>query len=301
MAFSTLSIDWEDFGQLFGKYHFKDIFEPVGGAIERQNKIMLDLLDQSENKATFFILGMLAKYKPQLVKDIASRGHEIAIHGQNHEAMFTLTPDNARKDLEESIKIVTDITGQQIYGYRAPFFSINQTNLYLLETLSELGLTYDSSIFPIKMPRYGISGFNEKDTLYTLPNGKEIVELPLTTSNYFRKKWPVSGGGYIRLMPRVLVKRIFSDFEKLNKDNMIYMHPYEFDTKPIDVSANYPKDAQYSSLKVFVLNLRWNVFRTSVKGKIENLLNKHHFKTCIEKANYVKENRNGTILLGCQK
>lgn len=301
MSFSTLSIDWEDFGQLYGKYHYRDITPPVGAAIERQNQIMLDLLDETGNKATFFILGMLAKYKPELVKAIAARGHEIGIHGQNHEAMFNLTPDAAKKDLQESVKIVSDITGQKIHGYRAPFFSVNESNLYVLEILSDLGLTYDSSIFPIKMPRYGIKDFNEKDALYQLPNGKEIVELPLTISTYFGKKWPVSGGGYIRLMPKFLVTKVFKDFEKQNKDSMIYMHPYEFDSERIDVSSNYPADVNFSGLKVFMLNLRWNLFRGSVTGKIRKLLLNHQFKTCLEKANYVKSNRNSPILLGRQK
>src|SRR5687767_13225914 len=213
MSNCTLSIDWEDFGQLFGKYHFNKITEPVHGAIERQTHIMLDMLDESDNKATFFILGMLAKYRQGLVKLIAERGHEIALHGQNHTAMYSLTPDEARQDIKESLETVSGITGTKIFGYRAPFFSVKESNLYLLEILSELGLEYDSSIFPKKMPRYGIRGFSDHDALYDLPNGKQIVELPLTVANYFNTKWAVSGGGYIRLMPKMLVNKIFRDLE----------------------------------------------------------------------------------------
>ncbi|MBL0145284.1 MAG: polysaccharide deacetylase family protein [Chitinophagaceae bacterium] len=301
MAFSTLSIDWEDFGQLYGKYHYKDITEPVNGAIERQTDIILDLLDETGHKATFFVLGILAKYRPGLVKKIAAKGHEIALHGQNHEAMFSLSPQAAQKDLEDSLKIVSDITGDKIYGYRAPFFSVNETNLYVLEILAELGLTYDSSIFPIKMSRYGIEGFNQNDALYQLQNGMEIVELPLTISQYVKKKWPVSGGGYIRLMPKFLVNKVFADFKTNGKDSMIYMHPYEFDTNWINVSDNYPNDVTYSKIKVFALNLRWNLFRNSVREKIKSLLQQHQFKTCLEKANYVKSNGNSTKLLGCPK
>lgn len=95
----TLSIDWEDFGQLFGKYRHKVISEPVNGAIERQTDVILDLLDETGNKATFFILGMLARHRPQLVKKIASRGHEVGVHGQNHESMYSLSRASARKDL----------------------------------------------------------------------------------------------------------------------------------------------------------------------------------------------------------
>jgi hypothetical protein len=77
------------------------------------------------------------------------------------------------------------------------------------------------------------------------------------------------------------------------------MHPYEFDSKWINVSANYPDGANFSNIKVFALNLRWNLFRNSIKGKIKTLLNKQQFITCIEKANYVKSNGNSTNLLGC--
>jgi peptidoglycan/xylan/chitin deacetylase (PgdA/CDA1 family) len=97
MSYCTLSIDWEDFGQLLGMYHYNQVTAPVNSAIERQTSIMLDMLDETNSKATFFILGMLAKYRPGLVKEIAARGHEIAIHGQNHKAMFSLTKEEAKK------------------------------------------------------------------------------------------------------------------------------------------------------------------------------------------------------------
>lgn len=301
MSYSTLSIDWEDFGQLLGMYHYDKVTEPVSGAIERQTSIMLDIMDETNCKATFFILGVTAKYRPGLVKKIAEKGHEIAIHGQNHIAMFKLSPDEAREDIKESINIVSDITGKKIHGYRAPFFSIKESNLWLLDILADLEIEYDSSIFPKKMPRYGIEGFSEKDALYKLPNGKQIVELPLTVASYFNRTWPVSGGGYIRLMPKMLVNKVFTDFKKQEKDSMVYMHPYEFDTEFLNVTSNYPPGANYSKLKVLTLNLRWNLFRNSIRGKIKELLNQHQFITCLQKANYVKENGNSTELLGRKK
>jgi polysaccharide deacetylase family protein (PEP-CTERM system associated) len=294
----TLSIDWEDFGQLFGKYHHKVISEPVNGAIERQTDVILDMLEETGNKATFFILGMLARYRPQLVKKIVLRGHEVGIHGQNHEVMYSLSPAAVRRELEDAYKTVTDITGSRVYGFRAPFFSINKMNLYVLEALADLGLIYDSSIFPVKLPRYGIDKFSEKDALYKLANGKEIVELPLTVYACCGKKWPVSGGGYIRLMPSPLVNKIFNDFHNKNINTTVYMHPYEFDPEPINVSANYPRDVSVSNLKVHVQNFRWNLFRGSVSFKIKRLLTQFKFNTCLERAIYVKDNSDSPRLLG---
>ena len=293
----TLSIDWEDFGQLFGKYHYNIISDPANGAIERQTDIILDLLDSTGNKATFFILGVLAQYRPKLVKKIATRGHEISIHGQTHANISSFSPEEARRDIEEAYKRIADIIGTRIYGYRAPFFSIDKSNLFILEFLTNLGLMYDSSIFPVKLPRYGIDNFSEKDMLYKLPNGKEIVELPLTIYKYLGKKWPVSGGGYIRLMPNLLIKKIFNSLHNKNISSMIYMHPYEFDSEPLDVSANYPSEVPVSKLKVQLLNLRWNIFRGSVKPKIRQLLTQYKFNTCLERAIYVKNNTNSPSIL----
>ena len=301
MNFLTLSIDWEDFGQLYGKYHHNVIPAPRDGAIERQTAIILDMLDETDNKATFFILGMLASYKSDLVKKIAARGHEIALHGQSHDAMFTLNPATARRDLEDSNNLITDIIGKKVYGYRAPFFSIKKTNLYLMEILTELGILYDSSIFPVQLPRYGIADFDENDAVYMLPNGTEIVELPLTVSKYFGKKLPVSGGGYLRLMPRWLTKKVFRDLAEKNTNGMIYMHPYEFDCLPLDVSVNYPDTVPRHAIMNFANNLRWNLFRRSVPGKIKYLLEKYKFITCIERVIDVKSKGVSPKLLGCQE
>lgn len=290
MAKATMSIDWEDLGQMYGKYHYGKITEPVRGTIERQTKIILDLLDETDTKATFFILGALAKYRPELVKQIAGRGHEIGLHSQNHDVMFTLTHTQAKEDITTSHKIVTDIIGAPVYGYRAPFFSVKRENLYLLEILADLGLLYDSSIFPMALPRYGIKGFPQKDALYTLPSGKEIVELPMTTALLINKPVPVSGGGYMRLMPAPLIKKVFRNLQAREKDSMIYMHPYEFDSRPIDISSNYPQGEGYSKIKVAALNFRWNIFRPSIVGKLRSLLKQHYFITAREKAEYIKNN-----------
>lgn len=296
MASSTMSIDWEDFGQMFGKYKFGNITEPIEGTIERQSKIILDLLDETNNKATFFILGVLAKHRPHLVKEIALRGHEIALHGQNHETMFTLTPEEAYADIALSQKIVTDIIGKEVYGYRAPFFSVKKENLYVLEILTDLGLLYDSSIFPMRLPRYGIKNFPTQDALYTLPNSKQIVELPMTTAFLFNKKIPVCGGGYMRLIPALLINKIFKNITANNKDSMLYMHPYEFDTESIDVSSNYPEGAEYSKLKVAALNFRWNIFRPTITNKLRNLLTANTFITAYEKAQKIKNSSNSITL-----
>lgn len=297
----TLSIDWEDFGQLLGRDRSGELTPPLPETIDRQTNIMLEMLNETGKKATFFILGMLAQHRPDLVKKIAAEGHEIGLHGQFHINMQQLSRQQAYTDISESQKLVTDIIGRPVYGYRAPYFSIGESNLYVLEILSELGLLYDSSIFPIKLKRYGIENFNQDDALYVLPNGKEIVELPLTVAPFIGKKIPIAGGGYIRAFPLSFLKKMFKKLDSNQRNVMLYMHPYEFDTKRIDCSTNYPESLNYSKSKTFLINLRWNLFRKSVRNKLKYLLTQYEFITCLKKAENVKNNSHSPTVLGCSQ
>jgi polysaccharide deacetylase family protein (PEP-CTERM system associated) len=294
----TLSIDWEEFGQLLGRDHTGVVTPSVPKTIDRQTDIMLEMLDETGKKATFFILGMLAQYRPDLVKKIAAEGHEIGLHGQHHINMRTLTREQAFNDLSDSKKLVTDIIGGEVYGYRAPYFSIDESNFYVLEILAELGLVYDSSIFPIKLKRYGVANFNKADALYKLPNGKEIVELPLTVAELNGKSIPIAGGGYMRAFPGFFLNRMFKKLNEQQQNVMLYMHPYEFDTRWIDCSTNYPEGFKYSKAKTFLINLRWNLFRGSIRGKLKSLLKTYEFITCLKKAEYVKSSSHSATVLG---
>jgi hypothetical protein len=112
----------------------------------------------------------------------------------------------------------------------------------------------------------------------------------MTTANFLNKNWPVCGGGYIRLMPSFLINKVFKSIDAKNIDSMIYMHPYEFDTKSIDVTSNYPKDAKFSPTKTALLNFKWNLFRGTITNKLRILLQEHNFNTCLQKVQFIKEN-----------
>ena len=292
----TLSIDWEDFGQLLCRDHYGIVTPPLKD-IDRQTDIILALLDETGKRATFFVLGMLAEYRPDVVRKIAREGHEIGLHGQQHINMRTLTYQEALEDIQKAHKLVTDATGMPVYGYRAPYFSIDESNLHVLEILADLGFRYDSSVFPIKLKRYGIADFPEQDALYQLSNGKTIVELPLTVAKVGNKKLPVAGGGYIRAFPKPIIDRVLRRLNEKGNNIMLYMHPYEFDTQRIDCRANYPADISYSKTKTFLINLRWNLFRNSIRHKIRGLLQRYEFVTCLEKAEYVERHAHSSTIL----
>jgi polysaccharide deacetylase family protein (PEP-CTERM system associated) len=284
MSKFSMTIDWEDFGQLLCRDHYGLITKPVEKIIDRQTNIILELLDKHHVKGTFFILGMLAKHRPDLVKKIESLGHEIALHGNLHQNLQQLSYEKARQDIQDANSLVSDIIGKPVYGYRAPYFSITKTNINYLEILSELGLIYDSSIFPVKLNRYGIDNFPSQDIHLELKNKTNIVELPITCSSALGKLIPVAGGGYMRLFPEMLISSLIK--KQINKYNsvMLYMHPYEFDSAPINCTTNYPTDAVYSKLKVKLINFRWNIFRQSITSKLDSLLQKNEFITCYERA-----------------
>lgn len=285
-----MSIDWEDFGQLYTKYHF-DKITPALNAIERQTEIILRMLDRHEVKSTFFVLGLLAKDKPDLVRRIHNAGHEIALHGSMHESLLKMTREEIKKDISNSMEVISEIIDTPVYGYRAPYFSMTSDRLFVLEILTELGLVYDSSIIPSAYVRFGIPDFMPSYENYELKNGKQIVELPISTIDVFNRRIAVAGGSYLRISPKWVFEGLCNKVKKERGNIMLYMHPYEFDSESIDVGSNYPVDANYSKTKRYLLNLKWNLFRPSIIGKLEGVLNRHEFHTCKEIANWVRKEK----------
>ena len=180
-------------------------------------------------KGTFFILGLAAEKAPQLVREIHQAGHEIQSHGYGHRHLHTLTPAQFRQDLERSKKLLEDISGEPITGYRAPAFTITTDTLWALDTLVECGFRYDSSIFPVKTSRYGIDAAPRFPHRLRTPAGYELIEVPVASYRWGGRTWPVGGGGYLRLLPYEAIRRGVEQINRLGQPATIYLHPYEFD------------------------------------------------------------------------
>ncbi len=196
--------------------------------LEKGTQCLLDLFDQHNVQATFFVLGWIAERLPKLVNEIHRRGHEIASHGYKHELCSGLSCTTLREDLIRSKSILENITGQSVFGYRAPSFSVTGN---LMDTLGELGFLYDSSYNNFTMnKRHGkANGFFQQgdDGCLVAKNG--ILELPISNLNLHGKVIPWGGGGYFRMyLPSVFasgVSRIIKDKGYYN----FYCHPWEFD------------------------------------------------------------------------
>ena len=158
---NLLTIDLEDWHQLM----YRRVTGETPGLqkhIFRQLDHLLELLDRHQAQATFFVLGSLAEQSPELLRKVASLGHEIASHGYGHVVIHRLTRREFEIDARRSKEILENLVGRPVLGFRAPEFSIRTDSLWALEVLAELGFEYDSSIFPIWHRRYGIHGFFRK-------------------------------------------------------------------------------------------------------------------------------------------
>lgn len=228
-----LTIDVEDYFQVsaFEKIVSVENWGAYESRVSRNTDRILDILEKHNTHATFFVVGWVAERYPELVKEIKKAGHEIGCHSYLHRRVYTLSPAEFKEDTDKAKKILEDILGEAIFGYRAPSYSITNKSLWALDILEELGFTYDSSIFPIYHDNYGIPDSPRFE--YVLPGGK-LKEYPISTVRYFRKNLPVSGGGYFRLFPYSFSRnKLKSINESERKPFMFYLHPWEIDpTQP---------------------------------------------------------------------
>ena len=268
---NALTFDVEDWYQ-----STVDKTAQVRDIVIQQTSKVLSILADADTQCTFFILGLVAEAFPNLVKEICQLGHEIGTHGYSHELVFLQTPSDFAADLDRSMKLLEDLTGCAVLGYRAPDFSITNRSLWALDVLEQSGIIYDSSIFPIKARRYGIADC-KRHFHYIRGGDGGLIEFPLSTVRVLRSNLAVGGGGYFRLLPYFIIR---SAVKKINSENapaMIYMHPYEFDSQ--DLKGSLSKDEGLSSR---ILRITQNYNRVKSEMKLRNLLRDFTFSSAAE-------------------
>ena len=201
--------------------------------LERPMEVILQALADFGAKATFFVLGWVARHEPRIVQQIAAAGHEIASHGDGHCMITRQSPPQFHRDLLDSRRILEDLTGQRVVGYRAPTFSITHGTAWALDVLAEAGFLYDSSVFPVHHDRYGVSDAPTEPHRAVGPRGGQLIELPPLTLRVAGMNLPVGGGGYLRLLPLGMIHSALKGCQKRGVPGMIYLHPWELDaTQP---------------------------------------------------------------------
>jgi polysaccharide deacetylase family protein (PEP-CTERM system associated) len=201
---------------------------------------LLAILGQFGVRGTFFILGWVAERYPQLVRDIAACGHEIACHGFSHRLVYEQSPEEFYEETRRAKNLLEDISGSAVHGYRAASYSIVRKSLWALDILADLGFVYDSSIFPVRHDRYGIPDAERVPHRMSTPKGKSIVEWPLATARILGMRLPVAGGGYFRLLPYRLSRWGLASINRREMRPFIfYLHPWEIDPAQPRVSATW--------------------------------------------------------------
>jgi polysaccharide deacetylase family protein (PEP-CTERM system associated) len=237
---NVLTFDVEEY---FHAEAFAGVVRPedwptFGSRVVDATERLLDILDYADVRATFFVLGWVAERQPGLVQEIHARGHELACHGYSHQMISRLTPQEFAEDVKRAKKVIEDIAGTRVIGYRAPTFSVTRQTLWSLEVLMEAGFRYDSSIFPIVHDRYGIPDaprFAHRIPIFVnripiVGNGCAMAELPLSTLSVFGQRLPVAGGGYFRLLPYRLTRLAIRHLNKVERQPaVVYLHPWELD------------------------------------------------------------------------
>ena len=267
MIRNAMTIDVEDYFHVsaFASHIPREAWDILPCRVERNIDQILLLLDEKQIKATFFTLGWIAERYITMIRRIAENGHELASHGCEHHRVSNMNSAQFREDIIKSKKLIEDIGGNPVWGYRAPSFSINSQNLWAFDLLEEAGYRYSSSIYPVRHDHYGMPDA-PRFAFYPNPT-QNLLELPVTTVSLFGRNIPAGGGGYFRLWP-YSISRWF--IHKVNNQDhrpaIFYFHPWEMDpAQPRQQGINFKTrfrhylnlDRMEKRLKLLINDFEW--------------------------------------------
>jgi peptidoglycan-N-acetylglucosamine deacetylase len=223
---------------------------------------IFSLLAENQLSATFFCLGWVARKYPQIIKNIADKGFEIATHSDLHQLAYEQDYKTFKADLQTSIDAIEDVIGKKVRAYRAPGFSIKNENKWVFETLIECGIEVDCSVFPAKRSHGGFAEFGHAEPCWIETNGLKIKEFPINLYKGLGVPTIFSGGGYFRLLPYFVLDNLTQNTDYM----MTYFHPRDFDAgQPVIEELSYlRKFKSYYGLKNCLL-------------KLEKLIQNHSF------------------------
>lgn len=218
---------------------------------------ILELLDEHSIRATFFWLGWVAKRHPRLVARCQQQGHEIASHGYAHLLPWQVGHKQFRRDISRAKKTLEDIIGAQVFGFRTAGFGISDSTRWALEAVAEVGYEYDSSITPSFWSRNNIGDCESGAFAIATQNGL-LIEIPMSTLKLFNFRLPIVGGGYLRLLPKRLIRRGVNRLCKTGHPVIIYVHPRELDPDHPRLPLNLIRRFRcYFNLKSTTPKLKW--------------------------------------------
>jgi polysaccharide deacetylase family protein (PEP-CTERM system associated) len=238
-----LSFDVEDWHQL-AELRLGETTGPPSALFDDCMDRILDLCDELGIKATFFVLGLVAKYRPRLVREISARGHEVASHSITHKLLHRHAPGELLSELRDAKRMLEDQAGQPVLGFRAPEFSVQRLDSPCFHAIREAGFIYDSSVFPVSGIRYGIADAPRAPFVIETPAGP-LLELPLATLEFGGIRLPTAGGSYYRLLPSSFLAWAA---RRATEPQVFYFHPYEFSTRPLYLDGGWSRNRAIGKL-----------------------------------------------------
>ena len=236
--------------------------------VVERTRWILESLSREHTHATFFVVGWVAERYPEIAKMISAEGHELATHSYWHRRVNLLTPEEFADDVRRSIDVLQDQTGQKVRGFRAPGFSITPGTEWAFDVLADLGIEYDASLLPAKLGHGGYHCPQEIHQFTGAPSGRPMLELPMSVLSFGPWRMPFSGGGYLRLLPRWLIRHGFANFQRRSLPVVVYLHPRDF--APDCPRVPMPIHRRFKSY----------VGLKSTAGKFAMLLDHYKFDTC---------------------
>jgi polysaccharide deacetylase family protein (PEP-CTERM system associated) len=229
LAQSVFSVDVEDW------FHILDLpstpplseWEKLPSRVEKNFNRLLDLFSEKQVSTTCFFLGWVGERFPHLVREAAARGHEIASHGYSHRLVYELSKEEFYQDALRSRCMLEDLSGVAVTGYRSAGFSVTERTFWFFDALAEAGYEYDSSVFPSRRGHGGMRTYQRGP--HVIPSSPEIIEFPITVTDLFGKSMCFFGGGYLRLFPYWLIRRMSQAVLAEGRPVVFYIHPREID------------------------------------------------------------------------
>lgn len=228
---NAFSIDVEEHFQVTAFANAVDMASWSGheSRVVRNTRVLLEMLSKRGTRGTFFVLGWIAKHHPQLIREIAGGGHEIASHGMNHQLIYNQSPEKFREETRSAKHLLEDLCQTSVIGYRAATYSITRRSLWALDILAEEGFLYDSSIFPMHHDRYGIPDARRVPHLMETTKGHRLIEFPISVLRHKGLTLPVAGGGYFRIFPYAITRWGLKKLNASGQEFVFYIHPWEID------------------------------------------------------------------------
>ena len=225
-----MSIDVEDYYQVqaLSSVYGRNDWEGCESRVERNTDRILEIFDGEGVKGTFFTLGWIAERHPGLIRRIVAGGHELASHGYCHARVDSQSPAEFREDVRKTRRILEDIGGAAVRGYRAATFSVGAHTPWAWSVLEEEGYAYSSSVYPVQRDNYGVP--DAPRSPYRPDGAQSLIEIPISTARIGGRNWPVGGGGYFRFLPYFLSRAGIARVNTADRAAAVfYLHPWEVD------------------------------------------------------------------------